>query len=159
MGVEIERKFRVRAGWRPDGAGEEIAQGYLSSVPERTVRVRLRGGRGYLTVKGKNGGADAARRAEFEYEIPAADARALLALAEPGVIEKERCLVPVADGHTWEVDVFHGENEGLVVAEIELGAEDETFARPDWLADEVTGDARYYNSSLARTPYRLWEER
>ena len=159
MGVEIERKFRVRAGWRPDGAGEEIAQGYLCSVPERTVRVRLRGGRGYLTVKGKNGGADAARRAEFEYEIPAADARALLALAEPGVIEKERCLVPVADGHTWEVDVFHGENEGLVVAEIELGAEDETFARPDWLADEVTGDARYYNSSLARTPYRLWEER
>lgn len=159
MGVEIERKFRVRAGWRPDGAGEEIAQGYLSSVPERTVRVRLRGGRGYLTVKGKNGGADAARRAEFEYEIPAADARALLALAEPGVIEKERCLVPVADGHTWEVDVFHGENEGLVVAEIELGAEDEPFVRPDWLADEVTGDARYYNSSLARTPYRLWEER
>ncbi|MCI6752266.1 MAG: CYTH domain-containing protein [Selenomonas bovis] len=159
MGVEIERKFRVRAGWRPDGAGEEIAQGYLCSVPERTVRVRLRGGRGYLTVKGKNGGADAARRAEFEYEIPAADARALLALAEPGVIEKERCLVPVADGHTWEVDVFHGENEGLVVAEIELGAEDEPFARPDWLADEVTGDARYYNSSLARTPYRLWEER
>ena len=159
MGVEIERKFRVRAGWRPDGAGEEIAQGYLCSVPERTVRVRLRGGRGYLTVKGKNGGADAARRAEFEYEIPAADARALLALAEPGVIEKERCLVPMADGHTWEVDVFHGENEGLVVAEIELGAEDEPFARPDWLADEVTGDARYYNSSLARTPYRLWEER
>ena len=159
MGVEIERKFRVRAGWRPDGAGEEIAQGYLCSVPERTVRVRLRGGRGYLTVKGKNGGADAARRAEFEYEIPAADARALLALAEPGVIEKERCLVPMADGHTWEVDVFHGENEGLVVAEIELGAEDEPFARPDWIADEVTGDARYYNSSLARTPYRLWEER
>ena len=159
MGVEIERKFRVRAGWRPDSAGEEIAQGYLSSVPERTVRVRLRGGRGYLTVKGKNGGADAARRAEFEYEIPAADARALLALAEPGVIEKERCLVPMADGHTWEVDVFHGENEGLVVAEIELDAEDEPFARPDWLADEVTGDARYYNSSLARTPYRLWEER
>jgi CYTH domain-containing protein len=159
MGVEIERKFRVRAGWRPDGAGEEIAQGYLSSVPERTVRVRLRGGRGYLTVKGKNGGADAARRAEFEYEIPAADARALLALAEPGVIEKERCLVPAVDGHTWEVDIFHGENEGLVVAEIELGAEDEPFARPDWLADEVTGDARYYNSSLARTPYRLWEER
>ena len=146
MGVEIERKFRVRAGWRPDGAGEEIAQGYLSSVPERTVRVRLRGGRGYLTVKGKNGGADAARRAEFEYEIPAADARALLALAEPGVIEKERFLVPAADGHTWEVDIFHGENEGLVVAEIELGAEDEPFARPDWLADEVTGDARYYNS-------------
>lgn len=159
MGVEIERKFRVRAGWRPDGAGEEIAQGYLSSVPERTVRVRLRGGRGYLTVKGKNGGADAARRAEFEYEIPAADARALLALAEPGVIEKERFLVPAADGHTWEVDIFHGENEGLVVAEIELGAEDEPFARPDWLADEVTGDARYYNSNLARTPYRLWEER
>ena len=120
MGVEIERKFRVRAGWRPDSAGEEIAQGYLSSVPERTVRVRLRGGRGYLTVKGKNGGADAARRAEFEYEIPAADARALLALAEPGVIEKERFLVPAADGHTWEVDIFHGENEGLVVAEIEL---------------------------------------
>ena len=138
MFVEIERKFRVRAGWRPDSAGEEIAQGYLSSVPERTVRVRLRGGRGYLTVKGKNGGADAARRAEVESELPAAVARAR---------------------RTGEVDVFHGENEGLVVAEIELGAEDEPFAHPDWLADEVTGDARYYNSSLARTPYRLWEER
>lgn len=157
MGVEIERKFRVREDWQPDGTGEAIAQGYLSSVPERTVRVRLRGERGYLTVKGKNGGEDAARRAEFEYEIPAADARAMLALAEPGVIEKTRYLVPAADGHTWEVDVFHGENEGLVVAEVELGAEDEVFARPAWLAAEVTGDARYYNSSLARRPYRLWE--
>ena len=158
MGLEIERKFLVKHSWCPKSPGDEIAQGYLSSVPERTVRVRIRGGRGYLTVKGKNGGADAARRAEFEYEIPVADARVMLALAEPGVIEKVRHVEPAADGHAWEIDVFHGANEGLLVAEVELGAEDEPFARPAWLGAEVTGDARYYNSSLAKHPFSEWSE-
>ena len=143
MGVEIERKFLVQPSWHPATSGEEIAQGYLSSVPERTVRVRIRGERGYLTVKGRNGGADAARRAEFEYEIPVADARAMLALCEPGLCEKV---------------VFHGKNEGLVVAEVELGSEDEMFERPSWLGEEVTGDKRYYNSCLAQNPYTEWKQ-
>ena len=158
MGVEIERKFLVKPSWQPQSAGDEIAQGYLSSVPERTVRVRIRGTKGYLTVKGKNGGADAAKRAEFEYEIPITDAKAMLALCEPGVCEKVRYLVPASDGHTWEVDVFHKRNEGLVVAEVELGAEDEPFERPAWLGAEVTGDERYYNSSLARHPFCEWKQ-
>ena len=158
MGVEIERKFRVLPSWRPQAEGEAIAQGYLSSVPERTVRVRIRGAKGFLTVKGKNGGVDAARRAEFEYEIPLADARAMLALCEPGVIEKVRHVEPAPDGHAWEIDVFHGANEGLVVAEIELDAEDEPFVRPAWLGEEVTEDARYYNSSLAKCPYKKWND-
>ena len=153
MGVEIERKFRVRAGWRPDGAGEEIAQGYLCSVPERTVRVRIKGEKGYLTVKGRNAGI---RRAEYEYEIPLADAEAMLALCEHPLIEKRRYLVPY-EGYTWEVDVFAGANEGLVVAEIELPAEDAAFAKPDWVGAEVSGDARYYNASLIRHPYRDWK--
>lgn len=157
MGVEIERKFLVKSTWQPQSAGEEIAQGYLSSVPERTVRVRIRGTKGYLTVKGKNGGADDARRAEFEYEIPFADARAMLALCETGVIEKVRHVEPAPDDHAWEIDVFHGQNEGMVVAEIELGAENEPFARPVWLGEEVTGDARYYNSSLAKHPFCEWQ--
>lgn len=156
LSIEIERKFLVKPSWHPASSGEEIAQGYLSSVPERTVRVRIRGDRGYLTVKGKNGGMDAARRAEFEYEIPVADARAMLALCELGVIEKVRHVELAADGHVWEIDVFHGANEGLVVAEVELGAEDEPFTRPDWLGEEVTGDARYYNSSLSKHPYTSW---
>ena len=156
MGVEIERKFLVQSSWHPAASGEEIAQGYLSSVPERTVRVRIRGERGYLTVKGRNGGADAARRAEFEYEIPVADARAMLALCEPGLCEKVRHVERAADGHDWEIDVFHGKNEGLIVAEVELGSEDELFERPDWLGEEVTGDKRYYNSCLAQHPYTEW---
>lgn len=156
MGVEIERKFLVQPSWQPQVAGEEIAQGYLSSVPERTVRVRIRGQHGYLTVKGKNGGVDAARRAEFEYEIPLSDARALLALCEPGICEKVRHVEPAPDGHAWEIDVFQGRNEGLVVAEVELGAEDEPFNRPAWLGTEVTGDGRYYNSYLAKHPFSEW---
>lgn len=157
MGVEIERKFLVKKNWQPQGSGDEIAQGYLSSVPERTVRVRLRAGRGYLTIKGKNGGQDEARRLEFEYGIPADDARALLKLAEPGVIEKERFLEKAADGHLWEIDVFHGANEGLRVAEVELKDEAEPFIRPAWLGKEVTGDARYYNASLTHCPFSRWK--
>lgn len=156
MAEEIERKFLTKAGWRPSGESSRIAQGYLSRVPGRTVRVRLRGERGYLTVKGRNDESGIARQ-EFEYEIPPQDAEALLRLCEPGIIEKERFLLPAAEqGHVWEVDVFHGENEGLIVAEIELARPDEPFARPDWLAEEVTGDVRFYNSSLSRAPYPSW---
>lgn len=153
MAAEIERKFLVKKGWRPQSKGVRIAQGYLSSVPERTVRVRVKGEKGYLTVKGRNEGI---RRAEYEYEIPLADAEAMLSLCEQPLIEKRRCLEPF-DGFTWEVDVFAGANEGLIVAEIELPAEDTPFEKPAWLGAEVSGDARYYNSSLIRHPYRDWK--
>ena len=117
------------------------------------MRVRIKGEKGYLTVKGRNAGI---RRAEYEYEIPLADAEAMLALCEHPLIEKRRYLVPY-EGYTWEVDVFAGANEGLVVAEIELPAEDAAFAKPDWVGAEVSGDARYYNASLIRHPYRDWK--
>ena len=152
MGQEIERKFLVQPGWRPTGAGERIAQGYLCSVPERTVRVRLRAGRGYLTVKGRNQGI---ARAEYEYEIPADDAEAMLALCEPVIIDKTRYIVKVAES-VYEVDVFAGANDGLVVAEIELPSVEAPFVRPQWLGPEVSGDPRYYNSALAHHPYREW---
>ena len=129
-----------------------IAQGYLSTVPERTVRVRIKGEKGYLTVKWRNAGI---RRAEYEYEIPLADAEAMLELCEQPLIEK-RYLVP-CEGYTWEVDVFAGANEGLIVAEIELPAEDTPFEKPAWLGAEVSGDARYYNANLIRHPYRDWK--
>lgn len=155
--MEIERKFLVKGDFRKEAyAFSEIGQGYLNSSPDRTVRVRLRDGKGYLTVKGA-GSASGMSRFEWEKEIEVEEARALLSLAEPGVIEKTRYLIAAADGiHTWEVDVFHGANEGLIMAEIELNSEDETFSRPDWLGDEVTGDQRYYNSCLSRRPYREW---
>lgn len=153
MGIEIERKFLVhRKLWKPQGEGVRIAQGYLSTDPERTVRVRVKGSKGYLTVKGRNEGIS---REEFEYEIPLEDAEAMLALCEPSIIEKQRYLEEVV-GHVWEIDVFAGENEGLVLAEIELGHETEGFAMPEWLGDEVSGDKRYYNASLAGHPYREW---
>lgn len=153
MGVEIERKFRVRAGFRPQGAGTEIVQGYLSRDPLRTVRVRLAGERGYLTVKGETCGAS---RAEFEYEVPAADARAMLALCAARV-EKTRYRVPWA-GHVFEVDVFHGASAGLVVAEVELADAAEEVALPPWTDGEVTGETRYYNAALVSHPYKLWTE-
>ena len=157
MGLqEIERKFLVAGDFRGEVAGESrIMQGFLSSVPGRTVRVRVRGDKGYITVKGP---AHGLTRFEWEKEISAVEAELLLRLCEPGLIDKIRCLVPAADGHTWEVDVFHGDNEGLVVAEIELGAEDEPFERPAWLGEEVTGDRRYYNSCLIKHPYKDWKE-
>lgn len=152
---EIERKFLVAGDFRMEVSGaSRIIQGFLSSAPGRTVRVRIRDDRGYLTVKGP---AQGLTRFEWEKEIPADEARQLLALCEPGAIDKTRHLVPAADGHVWEVDEFHGDNEGLVVAEIELEAEDEPFARPAWLGAEVTGDRRYYNSSLTHCPYKDWK--
>lgn len=153
---EIERKFLVAGDFRREVSGaSRIIQGFLSSVPGRTVRVRIRDDKGYLTVKGP---AQGLTRFEWEKEIPADEARQLLALCEPGAIDKTRHLVPAADGHVWEVDEFHGDNEGLVVAEIELEAEDEPFVRPAWVGEEVTGDRRYYNSSLTKSPYKDWKK-
>lgn len=155
MAQEIERKFRVTGDFRAQVAKEtRIVQGYLCSVPERTVRVRIKGTKGYLTIKGI-GSASGASRYEWEREIPVEEADQLLAICEPGVIDKIRYQVPVGP-HTFEVDEFHGENEGLTVAEVELSSEDEAFGRPDWLGAEVTGDARYYNSMLMKTPYTTW---
>lgn len=155
MGREIERKFLVKGGFEKAALGcVHVVQGYLSSDPQRIVRVRLKGEKGYLTVKGPG----ALNRFEWEKEISVDEAEALLSLAEPGIVDKTRYLVPAGDGrHTWEVDVFHGDNEGLVVAEIELSSEDDPFDRPDWLGEEVTGDPRYYNSSLRAHPYKEWK--
>ena len=152
MGVEIERKFTVRADFCPQGAGTEMAQGYLSRDPQRTVRVRLAGGRGYLTVKGETRGMV---RAEYEYEIPPSDARAMLALCDPPLVEKTRYVMDAA-GRRWEVDVFHGANDGLVVAEVELPSETAEVTLPAWVDREVTGEKRYYNSALIVHPYRSW---
>ncbi len=154
MGREIERKFLVRGdGYRALGAPERYRQGYVRTAGPATVRVRVAGERGYLTVKGPTQGLT---RSEFEYPIPRDDAEALLdTLCERPQIEKLRYRIP-AGAHTWEVDEFLGDNAGLVVAEIELGAEDEPFARPAWLGEEVTADPRYRNSELARRPYRTW---
>ena len=115
------------------------------------MRVRVRGEQGFLTVKGPARGLT---RFEWEKEIPADEAEQLLALCEPGVIDKTRWLVPAADGHVWEVDEFHGDNEGLIMAEIELADENEPFDKPDWIGEEVTGDPRYYNSMLIKRPYK-----
>jgi Uncharacterized protein conserved in bacteria len=153
---EIERKFLVAGDFRREVSGaSHIIQGFLSSAPGRTVRVRIRDDRGYLTVKGPARGLT---RFEWEKEIPADEARQLLALCEPGAIDKTRHLVPASDGHVWEVDEFHGDNEGLVVAEIELTSENESFVRPAWLGAEVTDDHRYCNSALTRYPYKDWEK-
>lgn len=154
MGLEIERKFLVNGDeWRAGVEGVRFRQGFLSTVPERTVRVRVAGNRATLTIKGKTVGAT---RAEFEYGVPLADAEEMLdALCERPLIEKVRYTL-VTGGHTWEVDVFEGENAGLVVAEIELGAEDEAFDRPAWLGAEVTDDPRYFNSNLVSKPFSTW---
>ncbi len=157
MANEIERKFLVTGSFRELAQkSTRITQGYLCSVPERTVRVRIKGDKGYITVKGI-GSASGATRYEWEKEITSTEAEQLMQICEPGVIDKVRYLVPVG-AHTYEVDEFHGENEGLTVAEIELAAEDESFVKPAWLGAEVTGDARYYNSMLMKQPYTRWAE-
>ena len=154
MGEEIERKFLVLGDlWRETAEGTRYRQGFLSTEPERTVRVRVAGPRGSITVKGKNVGA---RRAEFEYEIPVADAERMLdTLCKRPLIEKVRYTLAIGP-QTWEIDVFEGDNAGLVVAEIELSREDEAFERPDWVGNEVTDDPRYFNSNLVANPYRTW---
>lgn len=154
MGVEIERKFLVRDDrWKALGQGVLLRQGYLSSAPERVVRVRIDGGTAMLTIKGKSLGAT---RSEWEYPIPLADAQAFLdTLCERPIIEKRRYRIP-HEGMVWEVDEFLGENTGLVVAEIELTNEGQAFARPDWIGEEVTHDPRYFNANLLRHPFTKW---
>ena len=156
MAQEIERKFLVAGPYKPLAVkSTRITQGYLNSVPERTVRVRVKGDKGFITVKGI-GNKSGASRCEWEKEIPVEDVRSLLELCEPGVIDKTRYLVK-AGPHTFEVDEFYGENEGLTLAEIELGSENEAFEKPSWLGAEVTGDTRYYNSMLMKNPYKNWK--
>ena len=149
MGVEIERKFLVTGeGWQADAEpGMPIRQAYLSSGPAASVRVRIVGeSAARLTVK--SAGA-ALSRCEFEYDVPVADAAAMLALRQGAVIVKTRYRIAAGEGRAWEIDVFGGVHAGLVIAEIELGAEDEAFARPDWLGAEVTSDPAYSNAALA----------
>ena len=156
MAQEIEKKFLVVGEFKESAKkATRITQGYLSSVPERTVRVRVKGEKGYITVKGI-GNDSGASRFEWEKEIPVEDVRDLLKICEPGVIDKTRYLVD-CDGHTFEVDEFYGDNEGLVVAEVELSDENEAFTRPSWLGEEVTGDKKYYNSMLMKNPYKNWK--
>lgn len=154
MSVEIERKFLVTDDrWKALGQGVLLRQGYLSSSPERIVRVRIEGETAMLTIKGRSVGAV---RGEWEYPIPLHDAQVFLdQLCERPLIEKYRCRIP-CQGFTWEVDEFLGENAGLVVAEIELASEDQPFAKPEWVGEEVTHDARYFNSNLLYHPYCKW---
>jgi len=154
MGMEIERKFLVKDdSWRSSARVKKYHQGYLNSNKERTVRVRTVGDKGYLTIKGI---AKGAARVEYEYEIPGAEARAMLdELCEKPLIKKSRYKIEY-HGLTWEVDEFHGENQGLIIAEVELDIEDQKFAKPEWIGDEVTGDSKYFNSNLIHYPYSQW---
>ncbi len=155
MAQEIERKFLVRGEFKSYAIKQtRITQGYLSSVPERTVRVRIKGDKGYITIKGM-GNDSGASRYEWEKEIPISEVEELLKICEPGVIDKTRFLIKNGE-HTFEVDEFYGDNQGLVVAEIELGSEDELFTKPEWLGEEVTGDVRYFNSMLMKNPFNKW---
>jgi adenylate cyclase len=155
MGIEIERKFLLTGtSWKHLAPGTSYRQGYLNSTKERTVRVRTIDDKGFLTIKGISVGAT---RVEYEYEIPAVDAKKLLDdLCEKPIIEKSRYKITHA-GFVWEIDEFFGENEGLVVAEIELESEDQTFAKPEWVGEEVTGDPRYFNSNLIKNPFTKWK--
>lgn len=153
MGMEIERKYLLlNNDWRVLGAPVHYAQGYLVADAERTVRVRVAGTEGFLTIKGKSEGFS---RKEFEYPVPVEEALEMLRLCTLPTIEKYRTKI-LFDGKIWEVDEFKGQNDGLVVAEIELNSEEETFAVPSWIGQEVTGDVRYFNSFLARNPFKNW---
>lgn len=155
MAQEIERKFLVKGEFKSlSFKATRITQGYLCSIPERTVRVRVKGDKGFITIKGK-GNDSGASRFEWEKEIPVTEVQDLLKICEPGVIDKTRYLVK-AGAHTYEVDEFYGDNQGLVMAEVELGAENEDFIKPEWLGEEVTGDVKYYNSMLMKNPYKNW---
>ena len=156
MAQEIERKFLVKGDFKSEVfKSTRITQGYLSSVPERTVRVRVKGDKGFITIKGI-GNETGASRYEWEKEIPVDDVRELLKICEPGVIDKTRYLVKNGE-YTFEVDEFYGDNDGLTVAEIELPSEDAAFNKPAWLGEEVTGDVRFYNSMLMKNPYKNWK--
>ena len=154
MAKEVERKFLVKGdAWRTLAKGTTYRQGYLNSAKERTVRVRTTEDKAYLTIKGITVGAT---RAEYEYEIPYDEGKAMLdSLAEQPLIEKRRYKIPAGD-LTWEIDEFLGDNTGLIVAEVELKSEDQAFTRPVWLGDEVTSDPRYYNANLIKNPFTCW---
>lgn len=157
MAIEIERKFLVCGDFMADVyQSEPIKQGYICSKKGKTVRVRIRGEQGYLTIKGPS---DEKRMSRYEFEIPLGmeDAEQLFALCGRKALDKVRHLAKVGD-HVWEIDVFKGANEGLVVAEIELGSEEEPFEKPSWLGKEVTEDPRYYNSMLTKHPYSEWKD-
>jgi CYTH domain-containing protein len=155
-GLEIERKFLVhkKTNWKSRAhASSHIIQGYMTAV--NTVRIRIRDEKAYLTIKGPS--ADGLSRYEFEKEITLDEGNHLLQLCEPGVIDKHRYLVSY-EGHTFEVDEFHGDNEGLVMAEVELQSPDEPFEIPDFIGQEVTGDRRFYNRGMRRNPFKLWRD-
>ena len=155
MAQEIERKFLVQGEFKSSAyASERIVQGYLSSVPERTVRVRALGDKGFLTIKGI-ADKEGVSRYEWEKEISVSEALELMKLCEPGIIDKVRYFIKCGT-HIFEVDEFHGENAGLNMAEVELRFAAEDFERPGWLGEEVTGDKRYYNAMLSKHPYAKW---
>ena len=156
--IEIERKFLVKFDtYRKEATSKErMVQGFLNTHPERTVRVRVKGDSGYLTIKGKSN-VSGTTRFEWEQEIPLSDAEKLLELCEKGTIDKIRYNVHCGN-HVYEIDELHGENEGLVLAEIELQSQDEVFEKKDWLGKEVTGEIRYYNSQLSKLPYKTWKK-
>ncbi len=155
--LEIERKFLVNSNAFKDKAFKKtrIIQGFLNTHKERTVRVRLKGEKGFLTVKGKST-KDGLERFEWEKEIDDSEAKSLLELCEKGIIDKIRYEVK-SENHTFEIDEFSGDNKGLIIAEIELNSSDEKFIKPNWLGEEVTGNVKYYNSQLSKNPYKTWK--
>jgi CYTH domain-containing protein len=154
--IEIERKFTVDGDFMPEVAySQRITQGYICADEDRTVRVRMAGDKAFITIKGPSD-KDMWSRYEFERQIDLCDATELMKLCRAGVVDKVRHYIPRGK-HTWEVDVFHGDNEGLFIAEIELASRDEAFDLPHWAGREVTSDARYYNAALARRPYSQWD--
>ncbi|WP_372766183.1 CYTH domain-containing protein [Lutibacter sp.] len=156
MTKEIERKFLVTGDFKKQAVKSyKIAQGYLSTVPERTVRVRIRDHQGFITIKGISN-ASGTTRFEWEMEIPVNEAENLLLLCEPKIIEKIRHIIPANDNLYFEVDEFFGENKGLIISEIELPNENTEFTKPSWLGKEVTGQLKYYNASLAAMPFSKW---
>ncbi|KAA3631732.1 MAG: CYTH domain-containing protein [Bacteroidetes bacterium] len=156
MPTEIERKFLVKGKFKNEAVHSfEIKQGYLNSAPERSVRIRITGKEAFLTIKGL-GNDSGMSRYEWEISIDKKEALDLLKICEPGLIEKTRYVIPVGH-HEFEVDEFYGENEGLFLAEIELAHESESFQKPEWLGEEVTGIEKYYNIMLMKHPYRQWD--
>jgi CYTH domain-containing protein len=156
--IEIERKFLVNSqDYREESRSKKtLIQGFLNTHPDRTVRIRIHGEMGYITIKGVSND-NGTTRFEWEDELNVRDARALLRLCEPGIIEKNRYEVKVGE-HLFEIDEFQGDNEGLIIAEIELNSEKEEFIKPLWLGEEVTGDIRYYNSQLSKNPFKNWQD-
>jgi adenylate cyclase len=155
MGVEIERKFLVDAEkWQPEDEGTHMVQAYLGLAPNPTVRVRIKGEKAFITIKGRT---NSISRPEFEYEIPVEDAQELMELAISEPVEKNRYLVRYKNS-LWEIDVFDGKNKGLFLAEIELNSENEPFDKPDWILEEVSADGRYYNSYLSECPFTEWKQ-